>query len=479
MRAGPRGRVSGLGVSAPIRPQVLRLHANETNTGFFYALNATHLFGQYGEAEFQLSSRVPFVESFDAGQSWQPAAQSTPSCSLSGAAWQSVCFQNALVPLTSGGFYSLQGNGPLWGGPSVSESAPPWTNFSSPWRAQYAATGAGGSLNMAVRNEGVVFGGIPEERAVWPLCSTGGLFERSIFTYAVVAHPSSDEVVAAVLLCDSPHTKQLWGTAAEPTNLSAPSLVAFASPADGSGNWSYRGVIMDARMMVPQDTVRGLTGEAALAVLADGKTLVAIVRTDGDCTCGMARVGPGQQPECGIYRYYYQAYSADGGRSWSKPRPIRGAGCVRPHLLSFGGLAGGGLVLSGGRICVENMTGLFIWHNPDGLADHAGIGDGSEWQRHSITYWHNRLWKGETAYKFDERVNVSNLFESQAYTGLIPLGKSEDGNGQDFMVTYNRYWDPLFDGMPGCDGTDGNGLGCSTGFGMQVTIDTISSEPTL
>jgi hypothetical protein len=125
------------------------------------------------------------------------------------------------------------------------------------------------------------------------------------------------------------------------------------------------------------------------------------------------------------------------------------------------------------------MTGLFIWHNPDGLADHAGIGDGSEWQRHSITYWHNRLWKGETAYKFDERVNVSNLFESQAYTGLIPLGKSEDGNGQDFMVTYNRYWDPLFDGMPGCDGTDGNGLGCSTGFGMRVTIDTISSEPTL
>ena len=88
--------------------------------------------------------------------------------------------------------------------------------------------------------------------------------------------------------------------------------------------------------MVPQDTVRGLTGEAALTVLADGKTVMAIARTDGDCTCGMARVGPEQQPECGIYRYYYQAYSSDGGQSWSTPRPIHGAGCVRPHLLSFG-----------------------------------------------------------------------------------------------------------------------------------------------
>ena len=46
-----------------------------------------------------------------------------------------------------------------------------------------------------------------------------------------------------------------------------------------------------------------------------GKTVLAIARTDGDCTCGMARVGPEQQPECGIYRYYYQAYSSDAGHA--------------------------------------------------------------------------------------------------------------------------------------------------------------------
>lgn len=337
---------------------VLRLHANETNTGFFYALNETHLFGQYGEAEFQLSSRDPFVESFDQGQTWQPAAQSEPSCDLNKPPYKSVCFQNELVPLQTGGFYSLSGNGPFWEGPTVPAGPPPWTEFSSPWRGSYSATGPAGALNMSLLDEPVWFSGIPESRGVWPRCFPGGLLERSIFTYAVTQLPATGEVMAAVLLCDSPQVKQTWGTAAEPTNLSAPSLVAFTSSADGSGNWSYKGVIMDARTMVPQDTVRGLTGEAALAVLADGKTVIAIARTDGDCTCGMARVGPEQQAECGIYRYYYQAYSSDGGRSWSTPRPITGAGCVRPHLLSFG--SAGGLVLSGGRICVENQTGLYL-----------------------------------------------------------------------------------------------------------------------
>ena len=82
------------------------------------------------------------------------------------------------------------------------------------------------------------------------------------------------------------------------------------------------------------------------------------------------------------------------GRTWSTPRAVHGAGCVRPHLLSFGppvpppagggprpSGGGGGLVLSGGRLCVENRTGLYLWHNQDGMADHIGTGDGSEWAR--------------------------------------------------------------------------------------------------
>ena len=37
-------------------------------------------------------------------------------------------------------------------------------------------------------------------------------------------------------------------------------------------------------------------------------------------------------------------------------------------------------------------------------------------------------------------------------------------------MLYNKYWDPLFNGMPGCDST-GNGLGCSTAFAMHVSIE--------
>ena len=56
----------------------------------------------------------------------------------------------------------------------------------------------------------------------------------------------------------------------------------------------------------------------------------------------------------------------------------------------------------------------YIWHNRDGMADHDNRGNGSEWTRHSISYHHNLLWQGEPLYKFDERVNHSNIFESQA-----------------------------------------------------------------
>ena len=39
----------------------------------------------------------------------------------------------------------------------------------------------------------------------------------------------------------------------------------------------------------------------------------------------------------------------------------------------------------------------------------------------------------------------------------------------DFIVLYNKYWDPLYDGMPGCTPT-GTEIGCSTSFAMRVSI---------
>ena len=85
------------------------------------------------------------------------------------------------------------------------------------------------------------------------------------------------------------------------------------------------------------------------------------------------------------------------------------------------------------------------------------------WQRFSISWQHNQHWTGPPAYRFDERVNASDLFESQAYTGLVRVGP------RDFLVLYNKYWDELYDGMPGCN-PSGDSLGCSTAFAMRVSI---------
>jgi hypothetical protein len=302
----------------------ITLHANETNTGFFYAFDDQHLFGQYNEAEFPLSSVDPFVQSSDGGRSWRSAGAAL-NCNLNQAPYKSACTQNVLVPAPRQAdatgprrFFSLSGNGPFWSGPSVS-GHPPWTKFASSWRATYSLAADGHSLNTSLLDEPVVFQGMPADRAIWPRCFPNGL-DKSLFTYASAELEGS--AIIAALVCDSPNTTQTWGT-----NLSAPSLVAFASEPGTDGRvWTYQGVIADARTMVPKDTVRGLTAEVDLAVLADGKTLLAVMRPDGDCTCAMARLGPEQQPECGIYRYYYQALSSDGGRSWTPPAPMRGVG---------------------------------------------------------------------------------------------------------------------------------------------------------
>ena len=58
--------------------------------------------------------------------------------------------------------------------------------------------------------------------------------------------------------------------------------------------------------------------------------------------------------------------------------------------------------MSGGRLCVENMTGIFLWVNEDGMGgfdEPAGNGT-KTFVRHSITAQHNRLWKGDPKYLF-------------------------------------------------------------------------------
>ena len=110
---------------------------------------------------------------------------------------------------------------------------------------------------------------------------------------------------------------------------------------------------------------------------------------DGPCDSGSKKANGGTG---GDYRYYASSVSTSGGASWSPPRPIHGAGCARPRLLSLGKAAP--LLLSGGRLCTENTTDLSLWVNADGHGGYGAGGGAGAWVKHSLSYWHNRLWRG-------------------------------------------------------------------------------------
>jgi hypothetical protein len=81
-----------------------------------------------------------------------------------------------------------------------------------------------------------------------------------------------------------------------------------------------------------------------------------------------------------------------------------------------------------------------------------------------VSYQHNLHWQGDPSYKFTEQVNASDVFGSQAYTSLMQVDDAS------FVVTYNKYWAPLFNGEDGCQGSDPLKIGCSTGFSMKVSL---------
>ena len=141
--------------------------------------------------------------------------------------------------------------------------------------------------------------------------------------------------------------------------------------------------------------------------------------------------------------------------TWTKAQPMTRdrAGCVWPRLLTLRstadrgvGSAGAATLLSGGRVCNENITGLFLWVN-EGMARAPGSANANEtgtvWQRHSISYIHNALWPGDRAYLYDEGINASDLFETMTYTGLTHLSNSSA------LLTYNRFFRPG-NGVDGC-----------------------------
>ena len=89
--------------------------------------------------------------------------------------------------------------------------------------------------------------------------------------------------------------------------------------------------------------------------------------------------------------------------------------------------------MTGGRLCVENSTGIYLWVNRDGMAAarhaHGKPGHGKDaplqkslWERHSITAAHNEGWKGDSSLLFTSKVNSSLHWQTMSYTSILQTG---------------------------------------------------------
>ena len=199
--------------------------------------------------------------------------------------------------------------------------------------------------------------------------------------------------------------------------------VAFRSVDDGY-TWTFTGSILDASQA--PESEEG-PNENDLVLLADGKTIMCVVRLDaGD--------GPVSHP----YRPYARVLSVDGGRTWTNATSLpKGVGCARPRLLRTDS---GEVILSGGRLGPSNGD-TYVWLN-------SGRDAGVDWQAHSITYWHNRLVDDKSLH-FTSAVNSSHARQTMSYTSLVRTGP------QTGFVVYARK-------LPGTS---------DTAFAMPFTVD--------
>lgn len=110
--------------------------------------------------------------------------------------------------------------------------------------------------------------------------------------------------------------------------------------------------------------------------------------------------------------------------------------------------------MTGGRLCVENHTGLFLWVNEDGLGSMmqgpgaaAAAGAPAGFDRHSISAAHNALWRGDEKYLFTNAVNDSALWETLAYTSILPTGPAS------VAITYQKFLNMSAKPWPGPSAT--------------------------
>lgn len=164
-------------------------------------------------------------------------------------------------------------------------------------------------------------------------------------------------------------------------------LYVFESDDKGL-TWRYRATIAEGKQF---PTAYDGPSESNSALLPDGRIL---------CVFRMGPVRP---------KNFYKSYSADKGRTWTKPEPVADAWSVEPQLVC---LENGALLLSGGR------TGLHVWVCPEG--------DGNRWEKINLAEHHNLL-TPDVARQYVQSVHDGRQPEyvagqSTAYTGMKAIG---------------------------------------------------------
>jgi hypothetical protein len=391
----------------------------------YHALDARHWFGFNGRTADKGGSfndgsgiypdRLPLYFSSTAGRSWAPAG--------SAEAWQ-------LTTLTGPGVMIPGLAGQLHSTGVLERIADPQTGvhvLRSPNTTVFSV-GPSGELRRETTNRSVVYRGLNFSSACWYVhgfpTATGHVGSFGLrLVGAGVAVLADGTLFGTGISCLGGEAQTAKQHAAGGT---AASLVGFVS-SDGY-TWDYRGPIYTAAAF-PDTVICPTEHDITVTPARPGQPerLLVVVRADGN---GL----PCWRED---YYEYMQVASTDSGHSWTAPVPVKGAGCVRPRLMTVGNAT----LLSGGRLCVENVTDTFVWVS-------RGEGTGSDpWRRYSLSAVHNELWTGADSLRFPGTVNSTDAagttFGTMSYTSLLA------GPNGSATAVYSLFAD--YAGVPGAN----------------------------
>eukprot|EP01051_Picozoa_sp_SAG22_P013965 SAG22_NODE_1630_length_3944_cov_1.550585_2_plen_699_part_00 len=482
-----------------LRSAVGQPQARSTNTmGLFHLGGDNVLFQEFTVDYFPFQNRTALLFSKDGGRSWAQPAGSNGSLSCSNTDHpQQGCSPSAASPgcectwdvnpviFSAAGRRGVRGYtipfdvsppappgaGSLPSG--ASQDQPGLVDYNTTVRAELSATASGEFELKTDSGLPLRFTGVPR---AW---DGSEVMLNPAAACNTIVLPDGSQLMCALVgsagcwgASTSASCKALNRTGLPTTECTAelacpgPTLITLHS-VDGL-HFRFRGIIYQAKSIFV---------ETNLAVLADNKTLIAVMRISGNSGCGTVAnpTDPvGEWRTTTDYRWYHQSYSTSGGLTWTTPTPIIGAGSCRPRLVSF---PGGPLVLAGGRMCVAGSQGLYLWVSRNGMGSYNSPGNGAgtvdEWVPVSITAAHNcGLSALAPEYqRFTEAVNTSSGWQTQAELGFVAVGEPE---AREALLTYNRYGSLPGPPPPGCPPPQAPCA--SIAFSMRVNFRENSSE---